>query len=316
METLNLNFNGTSNMIKSFCWILSVLSWILMLVTGWISISYLSDDFSLKNPKLPNIWNIYKLPKYEDIYALISYFFYVPVQMNGTFLYIIFIITLVFATVGFFIYFLFCTFKKDSNIMNGMLGNLSKYHFIPILCVSALFLIGILLNEDEDYNDDEERNYEIAALIFSIIGLFSLIGISFQTKIESSWYGNLFIKKGTYGCLIALLTYSICYSSFRVGINNSEYNEKHNFRKNCGIAMPLTIGVFNLLISYFLRDYILAAMNLLIYIGTTIYFYDLPDWLRDKFNEDADGIIDIVMIVLSAATIALILFMFKPWNTK
>ena len=325
METLNLNFNGTSNIIKSFCWTLSVLSWLLMLTVGWISISYLPDEmiYEYLPPlsfilKFISIWDISKYPNYDKKHDFIRTLYYAPCQMNESFLYITFIITLIFSTFGFIIYVIFCTFKKDSKIMNGMLGNISKFHFIPILSVSALFLIGIFLN-DKDYDNDEEKNCNIASLVFSIIGLFSLLVISFKTQMESPWYGDIFIKKGTYGCLIALLTYNICYSVFRIGLddmNSFDFNKKKDFRKNCGIGMSLTIGVFNLLFSYFLRDYILAAMNLLIYIGATIYFFDLPESIRDFYNEDVDGIIDIVMIVLSAAMIALILFMFKPWASK
>ena len=320
MNTLNLNFNGTTNIVKSICWIISVLSWIFMLIVGWISISYIDDsviDILKLKFNISNIWNIYNFPKIEMgiIGQTYDYIKYIPCQINELFLYITFITALIFATFGFFIYFCLCTFKKDSNIMNGMLDGYSKFHFIPIICIATLFLIGILLNDEND--KDKEDDYEIASFIFSVIGLFSLIIISYLTKMESPWYGNLFIKKGTYGSFIALLTYNVCYSVYRMGIDNSENgDEKIDFRKNCGIGITLSVGIFNLLIAYFLKDYILAAMNLLIYIGATLYFFDMSKDVREEFNDNADGIIDIIMIVLSAVTIGLILFLFKPWTAK
>ena len=44
MEKLNLNFSGGSKIVKSICWIMSYLSWIMLVITGWISLKWLDDD--------------------------------------------------------------------------------------------------------------------------------------------------------------------------------------------------------------------------------------------------------------------------------
>lgn len=210
METFNLNFNGGSNILKSICYILSLCCWLLFLITGWISISYLEDN------KYRYIWTIpkveipdYKFPEYEktgiplfDDAAEIAYNkaldlyyigFYLPIQMSIPFIDIIMIFILIVATLAFLYYFIFSTFKKDSGIVNGMLGDISKFHFIPLACASALFLIGITM---KNYDDEKSvKGIIITALIFSLLGLFSLIFIFFKADLSSSIYGNWLIKK-------------------------------------------------------------------------------------------------------------------------
>ena len=55
----------------------------------------------------------------------------------------------------------------------------------------------------------------------------------------------------------------------------------------------------------------ISVMNLLIFIGCTIYYYNLDDFIKDYFKDNGDGIIDIIMISLSALTIALLIIRYK-----
>ena len=43
MEKLNLNFSGGDNVVKSICWIMSYLSWLLLVASGWASIKWLDQ---------------------------------------------------------------------------------------------------------------------------------------------------------------------------------------------------------------------------------------------------------------------------------
>ena len=76
MDKFNLNFDGGDNIIKSICWILSVLSWLLFLVTGWISFNW----FEEKLGRFSCIWTIQKIhtPGY-----------YAPFQMQISLIYIL-----------------------------------------------------------------------------------------------------------------------------------------------------------------------------------------------------------------------------------
>lgn len=300
MEKYNINFKGGDNIMKTICWILSLISWILLLVTGVIGL------VDLFNKNL--IWVI---PKWETvgditiINIIVYYFFYRPMQILDSCLVTIFILTIIFTFIGFFLYIYLCTCGQNSSVMEGMLGSISRFHFIPLVCASALFLIGIT-----DHNLNEEKSIITTSLIFSIIGLFSLVLIAFKSNLESGpWYANLIIKKGVYGSYIALFTYNTCYSILLLGIMNE--NDPISFKKGCGIGLSLAVGIVNLIISFLLKDMILAFQNFLIYLGATIYYFGMHKLIREHYNENADGIIDIIMIVLSLAAVGFIGFQNK-----
>ena len=60
-----------------------------------------------------------------------------------------------------------------------------------------------------------------------------------------------------------------------------------------------------------------SVMNLLIYIGCTIYYYNkIGETRRQYYKNNGDGIIDIVMIVLSAFTIFGLIFIYKTDSFK
>jgi hypothetical protein len=301
MEKYNINFNGGSNIMKTLCWILSLISWLLLIITGIIGLVDLFNN--------ANIWVIPKWETVKDsitfINVIVYYFFYRPMQILDSCLVTIFILTLIFTVLGFFIYVYLCTCGQNSGVMEGMLGPISRFHFIPLACASALYLIGIT-----DHNIDETKSLIIASLVFSIIGLLTLVLIAFKSNLESGpWYANLIIKKGVYGSYIALFTYNTCYSILLLGIMNEK--DPISFKKGCGIGLSLAVGIVNLIISFLLKDMILAFQNFLIYLGATIYYFGMHKLIREHYNENADGIIDIIMIVLSLAAVGFIGFQNK-----
>ena len=101
------------------------------------------------------------------------------------------------------------------------------------------------------------------------------------------WTASLLVKKGAFSCLIALFTYSIFYSILQIGIIEElntfkiqdifdfiSGNKKKviDFINNCGTALPIVIGFVNLSLSFALKSPMISVMNLLIYIGMTIYY--------------------------------------------
>lgn len=327
MEKLNINCQGGENIFKSICWILSIISWLLFLITGWIAI--FGENY--------NVWTI---PKHTNVHyeydaiitvIKINIYPYIPIQIEEAFIYIIFILTLGIATAGFIIYLINSIFIKTSSVFNGMMGMISRFHFISFICGSALFIIGEEINDSEN-----QKDLVIASLIFSIIGLISLILSYFKTIIEPC-YASLLIKKGTFSCLIALYTYNICYIVLQLGvldkINNISaeslflylvYGESKlkDFINNCGIALPIVIGLINIALSIALKDIMISAMNLIIFIGMTTYYYNIteinnkyiPDAIKKRIeykDSNAEGIIDIIMIVLSSVTIGLLIIRYK-----
>jgi len=313
MEKFNLNFNGGGNILKSICWLLSLAAWLLFLITGWISI--FGENYK--------VWTITKDVKVNLLF--IEYYPYIPTQMDKTFIFIVFLELLIISTVAFCLYLIYSIFIKNNSVFNGMMGNISRFHFIPITCAGGLFIIG---ESFKDADSEKIKQLMITALIFSIIGFITLILVHTQTKIEP-WYASLIIKKGAFACLIALFTYTICYTILLIGIidkvvnfnflNFVEYiifgsSDKQtliDFINNCGTALPITIGVVNIALSIGLKDPIISFMNLLIYVGSTIYYYNIDKKTREFFENNGDGIIDIVMIVLSALAIAFLIFKYK-----
>lgn len=304
MEKLNLNFNGGDNVIKSICWILSVLSWLLFIVTGWISLRWL--DY--KETQI--VWTIKKI-------ELGEYGYYAPIQMQAAVLYIVIIITMIVGLAGFIIYMIKSTCKKDNAVFDGMLGNWSRYHFCPLLFVSALFIIG----ECEDKpvprtNTHHWKDMLVSSFIFTIFGLLSLIFIYIMTDLNTEWYIVLTLKKGTYSCLIVLLWYNFCYSIYYLRVLDSvdgKYVSTENWANGCGIAFSIIFGIGSLIFSYLFKDIVVAGMNCLIYVGLTAYYFKLDKDNRKLkiWNKNGDGAVDVIMMVASLVLIAFLIIQHK-----
>ena len=283
--------SSSSNDNNKVFWIISVLSWLFLLVTSWLSIGLPNSN------KFKYFWLTNSLKwSYDNDDT------YYPLSMHIVFHYLVFIFTFTIATIGFLIY---ITYRDDDSILDGMLNKISKFHFIPLLCISALFIIG-------ESKESPNTAMFIFDFIFTIIGLVSLVLIKIKTNIESPWYANFIIKRGAYSCFIALLIYNIGFNFTYYGsyeIDNGKALE--NWRTGCGIAFPIFIGLFNLTLSIIFQDIVLAFMNLMIYIGMIINFYAIDKDTRSEHNATGEGIIDIVMISLSGCTILFLALIYK-----
>ena len=327
MET-NLDFK---NPLKTICWILSVLSWLLFLVTGWMGFFLLvigkKENLSFQPGEYTNynIWSflniLTKIPLLpEDICEDL----YLPIQELKAFYIILFAILMIIGTIGFFIYLIKSVIKKDDHVFEGMMGTFSRYHFIPLVCASALFLGGFTQEKslsglvlDSEFFDKEQlgkyRGEFAVNLVFSIFGLLTLIFVKMQTKIENP-YVVYSIKDGLYSCLIALFTYCLFYSSYYIGLMTrlkdlELWENIPKYKKVCGIVFSIFIGVINLCASFVLKDFILPIINLVIYLGLGIRFFYMDKSTRKDDNvTNAEGIIEIVVTVLSAVVVALIIF--------
>ena len=84
MEKLNLHYNDGKNIIKSICWIMAYLSWLLLLVNGWVSMRWLF------NKSFKYIWTIYVFRERN----------YHPLQMYYFMIYFVFIFAMIIITIG------------------------------------------------------------------------------------------------------------------------------------------------------------------------------------------------------------------------
>ena len=146
MEKLNLNFSGGDNVVKSICWIMSYLSWLLLVASGWASIKWLDEEPSFDGEDMHFGWTIwgFRAMRTENGQDPLKEGYH-PLQMQVSLYYICFILTLIVVTGGCFVFFYKTICKKDDQVINGMMGQFSKFHFFPLLCASALSLENVLI---------------------------------------------------------------------------------------------------------------------------------------------------------------------------
>ena len=313
MEKLNLNFSGGDNVVKSICWIMSYLSWLLLVATGWASIKWLDEEPSLIDKHFG--WFIWIFKAVRTLKGgsdpLEGYY---PFQMQVSLYYICFILTLIVITCGCVIFFVKTIFKKDDEVINGMMGQFSKFHFFPLLCASALFIIGECADNDLESLDHFKKMY-ISGLVFSLIGLASFIFIYIMTDLNTKdWWVLLLLKKGVFSCLIVLMWHCFCYSIYYVhAYDNPDVDKLHDWKKGCGLAFSIIFGVGSLAFSFVFKDIVACGMNLLIYIGLTVAYFRISkeDRKLKEFNKNGDGIVDIIMLVLSVAMAVLLMIKYR-----
>ena len=333
MEKLNLNFSGGDNVVKSICWIMSYLSWLLLVASGWASLKWLVQDPMIVDGVTEEqwgwtIWGFFAWRTYkeqgEDGDPLKTGYY--PLQMQVSLYYICFILALIIITGGCFVFFYKTICKKDDQVVNGMMGQFSKFHFFPLLCASALFITGECVDQDLDDLINHFKKMYIAGLVFSIIGLASFIFIYIMTDLNTDWWVLLLLKKGAFSCLIILMWYSLCYDIYYVheydrrssksDDQNYDYTDDSklwDWKKGCGLAFSIIFGIGSLAFSFVFKDLAACVMNLLIYIGLTVAYFRLPSEERKlkEANKNGDGIVDIIMLVLSVAVIVLLLIKYR-----
>jgi len=284
--------------------ILSLCSWTMLIITSWMPILVLGVS---KNRLIYYLW-IFMKTKYQDKSTP------QPLDINFAVFNVIFILTFILGTIAFIVY-IFSMFIKNNTVITGMIGNISKFHFIPLFLISGLFIIG------ESYSKDEFNDAKfIFSIIFTVLALITLIFISFRTQIESPWYACLTINKGFYSCLIALLIYNLSYLFTYYGMYRKEKNirkvydyddymkklkEYYNWIKRCYLAFTILIGVLNNAVAFLLKDLIISLMNILLYLGMMINYFRLNKNVRKAlYKNETIGIFEIIMMVVSVAYIA------------
>ena len=293
LKILNLTFDDQQNIIKSICWILSYLSWLLLTINSWVSFGWLYREKYMK------IWTIKVVIDIND-------HIYLPLQMYYIVVYIIFNISNVIILAGCVYFFIITLIKKDGQFIIKIMENFNKFHFFPLLLAFIMFILG----ESSVESPKDFTAVNGAGLAISLMGLASIIFLYIMTDLnEINWMANFFIKKGVYSCLIILFWYNFCYSIYYVHFaNNPDDQNITNWMKGCGLAFSLIFGLCNLGFSFYFKDILICFMNFLIYIGLAIYFYIHNSSHFDENVEYAsfhnktnkgDGIVDMIIISLS-----------------
>ena len=282
---------------------ISLFSWVGLIITGWLFL--IVPDIE----KIKIFWTYIIITK--D--SLTKEAFKFPLNIYFVLFLIIAIITLISITAAFGVYVYSIFIKKDFKFIGAVLMTSTKFHFIPLLTISALFIIGESVDKDKGFEDE----HYISSLIFTIISLVLLIFFYIKTNLDSSLYANWTIKSGAFSCLIALLMHNIGYVISIYSFNKIWEKKKFDKQKDywdwlkyCYIIFSIVVGLGNLIVSFVLKEMVIAFINFLIYIGMTVSFYKLVKESRKEIYGKAPGIIDIVMICCSAC-LAAFLFLKK-----
>lgn len=312
-ENNNANYQSMDDGDNSRIWyIISIISWSLMIITIWTS--YYDRFF---------IWSIFQTSFSEFLYNC-----YFPIQVYLPWLEVyVFLISIL----GFGIYIVFTTCKKNQILYGGMLGKWSKFHFVPLLLIASIYIIALNNIYYEDLEDEyyikHLRKLLVFDLIFTILGLGSLIFIYIVTKFNTEWYIVLTIKKGIYSVFIILLWYNflfiivslqfIKYLLDMIKNNNGDDRDQDwmKFLRVIGIIFSILFGLGSLAFSIVFQDLIAAFTNFLMYLGMVQAFFnkneEQKELMKEFFNETADGVIDIIGMILSLGCIVFLLIRCK-----
>ena len=272
-EYKSQNTSGGSDM----WYYLSIITWVLFLITIW-SVFLTNNGLNLQIINNNNNNNYYDVPSQSPINSFLS-FTSGLISIIGAF--------------GFYFYFKSTTLEKDQGIYQGMIGDMSKFHCVPLLLISIIIILTSSLT----------KTGCIFEIIFSILACGSLVFIYLQTDFEASWYIVLTTKKGVYSSLIALTWYL-----FWAFINLQELykdEQSESFLKDSGIAFSILIGVGNIAFGVFFKDIVVLITNFLIYVGMVQYYY--TNDLKEYFGKGCPGIEITMLVVNFGAFIYLIL---------
>ena len=281
-------------------YILSLLSWTICIITIW------NNGF---------FW-----AKFDDLIMKGSgIYYYFPIKLDIPWLYIF---ILLISLIGFLMYLIFTTCKKKQNFYDGMMGVWAKFHFIPLLFISALNITLAYTTSPDPLEKDEikfNKMLLVFDIIFTLLALITLLIVYIKTELSCEWYLVLAIKKGFFSTFIIYLWYNlfyviICLRAVDVILDGDDVNDRlTTFFRGTGIAFAVVFGIGSFIFSFIFNDVVAALVNFLIYLGLVIEFFNnyrietIKEDYKDNFNGVADGVIDIVMMCLSLALIVILI---------
>ena len=263
----------------------SAISWILLMYSSW-------EAFVEKNSTymLLNIINEGR----RDYTAFIF-----PLNIKLSIFQAFITVLIIF---GFFNYIIYTMIKANQNLDNAFFGRISKFHFIPLLLVSIIFLlmknVNMITLEKKyydytfhyEYNKDQIKMTRILVIVifaFTILAFISLFIIYIKTDISCNYILHISIKKGVYSSLLVLLFHNIfnCIIAFKF-INDLGDTKKiyEFFQLSRKIFCPL-LGILIYIFAFNFNDVIALFSNLLMYIGMLTSIKINIEGIEDKNDE-------------------------------
>jgi len=237
-DSMSSDLIDDNNRISLVWYILSISSWALF--SCCLLESYLNDP-SFNNTKY--------------YYGINITILYLPIVK-------IFITSL--NLVGFIIYLIFTSCKKDKHLYKSMFRGITKFHFVPLLLTSALLILQHISISFKISSERNQKNILISDLVIALLALGTFIITYIGMHLPCEWYIVLAIKKGTFSCLIPYLLYN---SLFDIVI----LIEKEETAQIIAIISMILLAVVSLSLSCIFKDIIIAFINALIYAGFIIF---------------------------------------------
>ena len=246
----------------------------------------------------------FKLLQFQYIFTIYRYInhsfsTYFPIQLTSNFLILIFLFTEIIITLisTFFIIKLIAIILKKRT--NKLFKKKPILISIPIISNSLLFLLGILIK-----NDNESLNFYYIGLIIDEVSLFALLKINFDKKINHNFfninYDNDFMGKVfedyLFEILLALDLYYCYYVIFQIIYFYSNYNtEILNFS---GIVINFSMGLVSLYTNFNLKSIGFNIMYFIIYLGIFIFQFTIREEERKEYQVGYGEIISSLIFLI------------------
>ena len=302
IDTLSRSFTKDVKGIDTIWEIFSFLSWFLFIGAKW-------DNFIFYH-------------NYQNYYH--------PLLFNKNLLEFF---TLIISLLGFLIYIKNIIYSKKESLYRGLFDDISRYHFVPFILYASLKIahesfrrglqtiqisriISVSPSPNDGYDAFSIKAFYSFIMIFNILILASIIYVYYNTTMKCEWYITLTIKKGIYSILIMESWFGIFETIFflRYYDCRNDAEKLLDLYKTGGIIFILFLGIGALAFAFFNKDIMILFVNFFIYLGMTIRFFggeDPNEQEKDIINGNADGIIEVIMLVLNVVSIAFMIIIFK-----
>lgn len=270
--------------------------WLLFVITSWIT--FFEPDFHYYDSDGKHHAFLFWLyPCYS-----VSERWYDAIYINYVIFYALIIGCLVIITAGFAVYVYSIFIKKDGYIISAMYGFYSRFHLVPFLIGSILFILSESVTKENSFPDIGSVRYFLN-VVFSIMGLGSMIFIYIKTNIDYPLWAKFAITRGAFSCLIALFSYFTLFSIYAYGnhlkLEDEDYEAVADWAEGCNYAFSFMLGIGNLCLSFLYKDIVLAGITSLMYLGMAINFFALDDTYMEWVYDDNKfiGVLDIIMLI-------------------
>ncbi len=222
-----------------------------------------------------------------------DYIFYFPLHIHTIYLYCILFFLSFIATFTFILFIKKISYDKDQIFIDYFFNSQLKYHFLPLLFNSLLFILAELVYYKREYI----KIFYFIGMFIDIVSIISSIFIyNFNEFREEDLFINYLFKKGFLSTFFFFNFYYLFYVIIQIICS---FHRELHFMKFLGWIGQIFVGSSSIAIAHILNNIICPFFFLLIFIGVLYFHYSIPKEYRDYIElGSAEVIINIVLIIL------------------